>query len=192
MPTLYINACIRETSRTDRVARALLENIGTPVEEIFLPDEDLKPLDGRSLEKRTALIETGDYCDPMFRYAKSFARADKIVIAAPYWDLSFPALLKTYLENIYVTGIVSEYGSDGRPHGLCRAEKLYYVTTAGGPYLPAFSYDYIRELATVYFGIPQTELIFAELLDIDGSDPERIIQKTIREMLQERGADYRG
>lgn len=49
-------------------------------------------------------------------------------------DLSFPARLKIYLENIYVTGIVSKYDENGRPRGLCRAERLYYVTTAGGPF----------------------------------------------------------
>ena len=54
-----------------------------------------------TLKKRTALIESGDYSDRMFDYAKQFASADTIVIAAPYWDLSFPALLKTYFENIY-------------------------------------------------------------------------------------------
>ena len=49
----------------------------------------------------------------MFRYARQFAAADKIVIAAPLWDLSFPAQLKVYLENIYVTGIVTKYSDAG-------------------------------------------------------------------------------
>ena len=43
----------------------------------------------------------------------SFADADDIIIAAPYWDLGFPAQLKTYIENIYVTGIVSAYNDHG-------------------------------------------------------------------------------
>ncbi len=30
----------------------------------------------------------------MFLYAKDFAESDIIVIAAPYWDLSFPSILK--------------------------------------------------------------------------------------------------
>ena len=41
----------------------------------------------------------------MFDLASQFQQADEIVIAAPYWDLSFPAILKLYLENIYVTGV---------------------------------------------------------------------------------------
>ncbi len=115
----------------------------------------------------------------MFDYAKQFASADTIVIAAPYWDLSFPALLKTYFENIYITGIVSEYDENGLPHGLCRANELYYVTTAGGPYDPTYSYGYVESLAKNFFGIPTTHLVKAEMLDIVGNDAEEILDREI-------------
>ena len=76
----------------------------------------------------------------------------------------------------------SEYGADGTPRGLCRARKLYYVTTAGGPYLPDFSYDCIRTLATGCFGIPETELIKAEMLDVEGYDAEELIREAIEKL----------
>lgn len=176
---LYINACVRNDSRTDKIARELIKKIGEPFEELFLPGEDIEPLSGDSLEKRTLLIEKRAYSDPMFRYAKQFALADIIVISAPFWDLSFPAILKTYFENIYVTGVVSRYGADGKPHGLCKAKMLYYVTTAGGYYTPDYSYHYIRELAVDHFGIKKTELIKAEMLDVEGYDADKIIRSVI-------------
>ena len=175
---LYVNACVRSESRTDRIARALLGRLGGKQEEVRLSEDTPEPLSAKRLARRTELIERGDYADPMFRYARQFQRADTIVIAAPYWDLSFPAVLRTYLENIYVTGLVSEYTPEGIPHGLCRARKLWYVTTAGGPYVPDFSYDYIRALATRCFGIPETELVFAEMLDVEGFDAETIVRET--------------
>ena len=141
---LYINACARSESRTDRIARALLERLGGLQEEVKLAEMDLQPLSEERLNRRTWLIEEADYTDAMFDLARQFQQADEIVIAAPYWDLSFPAILKLYLENIYVTGLVSEYTETGRPHGLCLAGKLWYVTTAGGPYLPDFSYQYLH------------------------------------------------
>ena len=107
--TLYINCCVREESRTDRLARAVLQKLGGDFTELKLYEEKPKLLDRETLNKRTALIEQGDYSDQMFDYAKQFAGADTIIIAAPYWDLSFPATLKTYIENIYVTGIVSHH-----------------------------------------------------------------------------------
>ena len=177
--TLYINCCIREESRTDRLARAVLQKLGGDFTELKLYEANLKPLDRDTMNKRTALIERGDYSDPMFDCAKQFASADTIVIAAPYWDLSFPATLKIYIENIYVTGIVSAYDESGMPVGLCKAKELYYVTTAGGPYDPAYSYGYVESLAKSFFGIPVTHLVKAEMLDIVGNDAEEILRREI-------------
>ena len=178
--TLYINCCVRKESRTDRIARALLEKMGGEYTEIFLPDLDLKPLSAEASDKRDRLCAAGDYSDPMFDLARQFAAAERIVIAAPYWDSSFPSLLKIYLENIYVTGIVTKYLSDGSVAGLCRADELIYVTTAGGPYVPDFSYGYLETIAKDYFGIKTTRLIKAEMLDIVGADVEGILDEVIR------------
>ena len=179
---LYVNACVRECSRTNRIARALLSALGGAYEEVKLSEEALEPLSEERLNLRTALIEQRDYSHPMFDYARQFQRADTIVISAPFWDLSFPAILKLYLENIYVTGLVSEYDESGMPRGLCRAKKLYYVTTAGGPYIPDYSYDYIHALATQCFGIPETELIKAEMLDVEGFDTEGLVRQAVMEI----------
>ena len=180
---LYVNACVRSESRTNRIAKALLGTLGGAYAEVKLAEEKPEPLSEKRLQERTELIERSDYTAPMFRFARQFQAADEIVIAAPYWDFGFPAVLKAYLENIYVTGLVSEYNADGTPHGLCRARKLYYVTTAGGPFIPDFSYDYIRALAVTCFGIPETELIKAEMLDVDGFDAEKIVDETMRKLL---------
>lgn len=178
---LYINACARGESRTNRLAKALLGKLGE-YEEVKLYELGLSPIDEVTLAKRDAYIEKGDYADKMFDLAKQFASADKIVIAAPYWDSSFPAVLKLYIENIYVTGIVSKYSEEGIPVGLCKAEKLYYVTTAGGPYNPAYSYEYLKDMAMNLLGIRKAELIFAENLDIFGNDAEEILGKTIEKI----------
>ena len=153
--TLFINCCPRGESRTEKLARALLKALGE-YEELRLYDEE------------------------MFCYARQFAAADRIVIAAPYWDLSFPAQLKVYLENIYVTGIVTKYSEAGKPVGLCRANELYYVTTSGGPFDGRFGYDYWKTIAQDCFGIPTVKLLEAENLDIVGADAEKIVDDAIK------------
>ena len=115
--TLFINCCPRGESRTEKLARALLKALGE-YEELRLYDEPLHPLGRADIAKRDALLAEKKYDDEMFRYARQFAAADRIVIAAPLWDLSFPAQLKVYLENIYVTGIVTKYSEAGKPVGL--------------------------------------------------------------------------
>lgn len=185
---LYVNACVRKESRTNKLAKELLDKITTDsskdVQELNLELEYLSgrmmPLTRESLKKRDMFIEAGDYSDSIFDYAKQFASADTIVMSAPFWDYSIPALLKIYLENVFVTGIVTKYDGGVMPTGLCKAKKLYFVTTAGGPFVPDFGYNYVAGLATQAFGIPETELIMAEMLDIEGNNPEDIIKETIK------------
>ncbi len=175
---LYVNSCVRKGSRTDRLAKALLKRLGE-YEEIKLADLEQKPLNEVRLDHRTEQTGKQNYDDEIFEPARKFAKADTIVISAPYWDGMFPAILKTYLENIYCIGIVTRYDEHGMPVGMCRAGKLYYVTTAGGRFNKTFSYDYIEYLARNIFGISETELIYAENLDIEGSDPEAILNDAI-------------
>lgn len=181
---LHINCCIRKNSRTNFLANALIEKINNKdiVTETKLCNEKLLPLNEKSLNYRSELIEKGQYNDSIFDYAKNFANADIIVISAPFWDLSFPALLKIYFENIYVTGIVSKYDGNGQPKGLCKAKKLYYVTTAGGLYCPKYSFGYIKELSIKYFGIKEVKLIMAEMLDIEGNNPQDILDNAIKDL----------
>lgn len=175
---LYVNACVRTDSRTNRLAKALLNKFGV-FEEVKLTDMELKPLNEERLDYRAAQIEKQNYDDSIFNLSKQFAEADLIVVSAPYWDGQFPAVLKTYIENIYSIGIVTKYNEDGRPQGLCKAKKLYYVTTAGGRYDPKFSFDYIDYLVKKMFGIKETELIYADYLDIEGNDAEEILSEAI-------------
>lgn len=177
--TLFINCCPRDNSRTERLAKKLLEKLGE-YDEVNPEKEGLVPMSKERLNYRTELLQKGDLSNDIFKYAKQFAAADTIVIAAPFWDLSFPSVLKIYIENIYVTGIVSKYDENGAPKGLCKAKKLYYVTTAGGPYDGRFSFDYLKELAESFFGIRETVLIKAEMLDIIGNDAEKILAERMK------------
>lgn len=61
----------------------------------------------------------------------SLPPADVILVGAPYWEYQFPALLRCYVEHISVSGLTFAYGEDGRPHGLCKGDRLFYLTTAG-------------------------------------------------------------
>lgn len=178
--TLFINACVRRQSRTLRLAECLLERLGGDVEEVRLEEIAFGAADEAFLDKRDRLIAAGDFNDPLFALARQFAGADQIVIAAPYWDLSFPAALKQYFEQINVLGITFVYTPEGIPRGLCRARKLYYVTTAGGNFVPEeYGFGYVRALAQGFYGIPEAELIRATGLDIDGADEQAILREAM-------------
>lgn len=176
--TLFVNSCVRENSRTHRLAGTVLECLGGDITEIDIYEEDIKPLDRQSLAQRTELSDRGDFDNDMFRYAHQFADSDTVVIAAPYWDLSFPAALKAYLEAVSVCGVTFRYDEHGVPAGLCKAGQLIYVTTSGGS-IGEFNmgYDYVRTLAWGLFGIRDIRFFSAENLDIYDSDVEAIMQE---------------
>ena len=175
---LFLNACVREGSRTLTLARHLLSHLPGEVTGIDLEALALRPLTRQSRARRDELLAAGDLVDPIFAPAKAFAAADEIVLAAPYWDLSFPASVKTWIEHVNCVGLTFAYGPDDRPYGLCKAKRLFYVMTAGGPILPANSgYAQIRELCEAFYGIPETVLFSAEGLDLRGADPAALLRE---------------
>lgn len=180
---LFVNGCVREESRTLELAKAVLEKLGGEVQELCLYPDGPEGLNAESLRLRDELLARGEYAHPAFCRANRFARADVIVIAAPYWDLMFPTRVRAYLEEVTVSGITFRYGEDGVPRGLCRARRLIYVTTAGGPILQNFGFDYVQALARGFYGIEDVRLVKAEGLDIWGADAHAILEKARAEIL---------
>lgn len=176
MNILFINACVRNESRTRVLAEDILSKMQGDITEIDLSKENLAPLNRLSLEERERLLSLRETDSPIFEHAKRFAQADEIVIAAPFWDLSFPAILKIYLEQITVAGITFEY-RNGRPIGLCKAKRLTYITTAGGEIFCDFGYAYIKTLANNFYGIQDTVSYRATNLDVQGISAKELLQK---------------
>ena len=177
---LLINACVRDESRTWKLTEALLSKLSGEVKEVKLSEQHFPVADEAFLKKREALITQEKWDDPLFSLSRQFAEADTIVVAAPYWDLSFPAALKQYFEQINVLGITFRYTPEGTPEPLCKAEKLYYVTTAGGVFVPdEFGFGYVKSLAENFYGIHEFEYLKAVGLDVLGADVDQIIADAV-------------
>ena len=176
MNILFINACVRKESRTLVLAKDILSKMQGNITEIDLAKENLAPLNCISLQERERLLKSKEMDAPMLQYAKQFAQADEIVIAAPFWDLSFPSILKIYMEQITVAGITFHY-RNCHPVGLCRASRLTYVTTSGGPIFEDFGYRYVKTLAHQFYGIPKTRAVRAMNLDVEMISAEEMAER---------------
>ena len=182
MSILFINACVRENSRTLVLAKIIMQDMLSEITDLDLNLENIEPLNRDSLEKRERLVCNAKYDDPMFRYEKQFAKADEIVIAAPFWNLAFPAKLKIYFEQITGSGLTFKY-ENGRPIGLCKAKSLTYITTSGGPIFADFGYAYVKALAHGFYGINKTKSYRATNLDVDMISAEDLLTRaTISEL----------
>lgn len=179
MKVLFVNGCIRgEESRTLRLCRVALEQMEKTlgeltVEELNLDKEEILPLHSDTLRQRDELSRANQFDHPMFRYARQFAEADVILIGAPYWEFQFPALMRCYIEHIAVGGVTFRYTEEGRPEGLCKAQRVFYVTTAGGPILNRnCGFDYLKTLFQDMLTISQVDYVAAETLDVWGVNVE--------------------
>ena len=175
---LFINACVRRESRTKKLAKGFLSTLNESYTEVRHEDIDFPVVDEAFLSRRDRLIHEGRFDDPTFALARQFAEADEIVIAAPFWDLSFPASLKQYFEQINVIGVTFRYTQEGIPEGLCKAKRLTFITTAGGNYFPEeYGFGYVKALAHNFYAIQDVRLLKAVGLDIVGAKPEEILRK---------------
>lgn len=177
---LFVNACVRgEESRSLALARRFLAayTAAHPDDTIIYRDlvrNRLEPHYPEHLARRDALAAVGKLDDPMFADAWQFARADKIILAAPLWEMTFPAILKIYLECVSMRDITFGYEESGLV-GRCRADKMLFISTRGSDYSltqTAWMETGTHELRALcaMFGIPHFQSLYAEGLDDERVD----------------------
>ena len=180
---LFVDCCIRrEHSRSKQLADFFLGELQKKgeyeIETLCLMDENLSYFSEGFFLQREALLAEGKLDHPRFRYAHQFAEADKIVIAAPFWDLSFPALLKVYIENLCVDSITFHTDEHGL-YGLCKADHMVFLTARGAFYTDSpFEQGsrYLEQMAG-FFGIEKYDCVAAEGLDIGAWPVEELMDK---------------
>lgn len=171
----FIDATMREASRTRKIALPIISELRKKysVETVRLDGAQYPAVDGRILHDRDCGIVPEEYA----AMAGRIAAADRIVIAAPFWDMSFPAALKVFFENMSLFHITFD-SDDTHCYGICRCSKVLYITTRGmnirtgdpleqaTPYIKALSY---------LWGLGELYTVSAENLDY--SSPEEVDRK---------------
>ena len=125
---MVIDSCMREGSRTRRILRAAMEVLSGryDVETVDVNALALPPVTPETLAERSS----GVVPEETVAVARRIASADRLVIAAPFWDMSFPAALMAFFENISLFGVT--FTDNGRTcEGLCRCRRVMYITTRG-------------------------------------------------------------
>lgn len=185
---LVIDACVRrEESRTKKMMDRAVGTLKSMHNDwdfqiLNLMELDLHYLNTQTLEKRDRLLAKKEYGNPMFALGNQFREADGIIVAAPFWDLSIPAVLKVYIENISAEKIT--FGCDAFGlHGLCRGKWMLFLTTRGdcweGDSMEQGS-TYMRAISR-FFGIESFWCVSADGLDNQKYDGEKILQDALKE-----------
>lgn len=127
---VVINACVRQgESRTLRIAEPVISALSERYEVVRydLPEMGgVHPLDPKLFLERGL----GHIPEWAVQAARKIASADRILIAAPFWDMGFPAVLKCFFEQTSLFDIT--FTDNGRTCvGLCKAPKVLFITTRG-------------------------------------------------------------
>lgn len=184
---LYIKANIKNEgeSRTFKVSDSFVEEYkrNNPEDEIITLDlykENIDFLRADDLGKLFGPKDEESKNNSILKYAYEFADADKYIIAAPMWNLSFPAILKAYIDYVSVSGITFKYTAEG-PVGLLNNKKAVHIVSRGGAYDNSPYEMGDRYLRTIlgFFGIKDMETIAIDNLDVIGVNVEEKVEEGI-------------
>lgn len=178
---LYIDACIRDDeSRTKRIAEPIVKALEKKydVQRFVLNDMDLEIVQRDLIRNRlNGMIDA-----TVMSWAETVRDADRIVIAAPFWDMSIPAALKNFIELCSILDVTFKT-NDKTCYGNCKAEKLLFITTRG---MDITTGD-VREQATSYlkalswlWGIGPMQVVSAQNMDYASVDA---IEEKIKEAI---------
>lgn len=171
---VVIDACVRQSdSRTLRIAEPIIDALSKryKITRYDLPEMDIVPLNPGLFAERSE----GEIPAWAKEAAEAIAGADRILIAVPFWDMSFPAVLKCFFEQVSLFDIT--FTDNGKTCvGLCRSPKVLYITTRGMD-IPTGSYldqgtPYLRALGSLWnlgemtvLDVHNTDYISQEALD---------------------------
>ena len=184
---LYIKANIKNEgeSRTFKVSDSFVEEYkkNNPNDEIITLDlykENIDFLRHDDLGKLFGPKDEESKNNSILKYAYQFADAYKYIIAAPMWNLSFPAILKAYIDYVSVSGITFKYTAEG-PVGLLNNKKAIHIVSRGGGYDNSPYEMGDRYLRTIlgFFGIKDIETIAIDNLDVMGVNVEEKVEEDI-------------
>ena len=172
---IIIDSCRREGSRTRVILDAAKEVLSAryDIETIDVNALALSPVTPQMLKERTL----GRVPENVLSIAERIASADRLVIAAPFWDMSFPAVLKAFFENMSLYNVT--FTDDGTTcTGLCRCGKVLYITTRGmdiptGDFRDQGS-SYLKALSSLW-GLG--EVITVAAWNLDYMSVERVVEK---------------
>lgn len=183
---VYIDACIRdEDSRTKRIATPIIKELKRKydVTTFVINDLNLSIIQKELINKRL----NGDIPSYIISWAETIRDAERIVISAPFWDMSIPSSLKVFIELCSIINITFK-SNNKTCYGNCKSEKLLYITTRGMDITTRDKLDqgtsYFEALSYLW-GLGEVLVVSAQNMDyVSSIEIENKINKAIEDGLK--------
>lgn len=171
---ILIDACMRgDDSRTRKLTQGIVSAIDK--------DNSIKVIDLSSLNLSAYTRTNNPTNQPIeerfINLSKEIANSDGIIISAPFWDMSFPSLLKVFLEKLSIAEVMF-IDNKKTCVGISNIPFMFLITTRGmdipdDSELEQFS-PYLRALCHLW-GIQKFDQVSA--YNLDYSTPQEIEEK---------------
>lgn len=190
-----VNPQVDEAAFSTRLAKAFLDEYQTVnpsdtvttvdlyKEGVPLIDSDVLSAWGKAEANQELTADEAVKVERMGALLEQFLQADKVIFSAPMWNLSFPPLMKAYIDNILIAGKTFKYTESG-PVGLATGKKVALLEARGGIYSegPAaeleFTQKYFRTVMS-FIGIQDVDLVVAEGMAYTPAEADQILTNAI-------------
>ncbi|OED44848.1 hypothetical protein ACH42_06545 [Endozoicomonas sp. (ex Bugula neritina AB1)] len=105
-----------------------LKTLGHEVELLDLYQNNFNPCMSR--EERASYMSK-DNTRPVEPYVQQLQKADALVMVYPTWWMGPPAILKGWLDRVWLPSVVAEIGPNGVAAKLTNIKKILIITTQG-------------------------------------------------------------
>lgn len=137
------------------------------------------PEESRTDDQKAALAQSDELIAEL-------QAADTIIIGAPIYNFSIPAVLKAWIDQIARVGVTFKYTENG-PLGLLGGKKVYIVAASGGVPIGSamdFAVPYLKQVLG-FVGITDIKVIAAEGVAADRDGAIAKARGTIEELAAE-------
>ena len=197
---VYANPKPLEASFTLRLAKAFFDeykkhhpddkivSLDLYKEEIPFVDEGIMKAWGMIPSSGELTADEKSKLSRLYELTDQFIRVDKVVIAAPMWNFSYPPMLKTYIDTILVAGKTFKYTETG-PIGLLKDKPVLHIQARGGIYSegPMKSMEhaesYLKDVMN-FIGIKNFRTVFCEGVAIDPAKGEDIFNEAAKQVVE--------
>ncbi|WP_335558284.1 FMN-dependent NADH-azoreductase [Neobacillus vireti] len=119
----------------------------------------------------------------MHALANEFITYDSYVFVSPMWNFNSPAVLKAYIDNLFISGKTFVHTANG-PKGLLTDKKAIHIQTRGGKYIGTpmqelESGDRYLKIALCFLGIKVYDTVVAEGFDLNPLKTPEILKQGI-------------
>lgn len=116
---------------------ASLTKGGWDVDDCDLNAEGFSPV--LTTEERRGYEDTATNIEPVREYVDRVRAADALVMVFPVWNFGYPAILKGFLDRVFLPGVSFRLEDGKVKPNLTNIRKLAAVTTYGGHRLRALA-----------------------------------------------------